>query len=94
MYQTIRVPHPDPCGPWSLCACKLAKECQQIYQNVKDIKFNASWRVDYLSFVPFSRSEILEIIPTILKSSWLVIPVSNRRELVNAMKVILDCPGS
>ena len=62
-------------------------------------KFNNLWkyldqRVLRIRVVSFSRSEILEIIPTILKSYWLVIPVSNRRELVNTMKVILDCPGS
>ena len=30
----------------------------------------------------------------IVKIYWLVTPVSNLRELVNTMKVILDCPGS
>ena len=57
-------PPPPPCGPWSLWGCKFS---------------NLPKCVDYLRFVPFSKSEILEIIPTLLKSSWLVTPVSDRR---------------
>ena len=29
MYQTVSECPPPLCGPWSLCGCKLAMECQQ-----------------------------------------------------------------
>ena len=47
--------------------------------------------MDYLRFVPFFRSEILEIIPTLLMSSC--VEPARIGQLVNIMKVILDCPG-
>ena len=103
MYQTVSeyLHHPPPPpppsplrGPWSLCGCNLAMECQQIYQNAKIFSSTRPDAWSYLKFVPFSRSEILETIPTILKSSWLVTHVSNRRELVYTMKVILTVRGA
>ena len=72
MYQTVSEylpppPPPPPCGPWSLCGCNLAMECQQIYQNAKIFSSTRPDAWSYLRFVPFSRSEILETIPSILK---------------------------
>ena len=97
MYQTVSEYLPPPlCGPWSLCGCNLAMESQQIYQNANIFSSTRPDAWSYLRFVPFSRSEILETIPSILKSSWLVTPVSTGANwsTLHTMKVILTVRGA